>query len=110
VNFGPNKSITDEGVIGDAFDYLKLCGNKIVLDEEIIIIPPDIELEIISSIDLYYRYANISIGNHSRVVVALGGMGSIEHGIPSAPYGFLQIWYTSDGTLFSHDYLKTYPH
>jgi hypothetical protein len=102
----PNDSI----VVGDVRSFLISCNNVIVLDKKKIPIPDGIKLEIVSSVVLEYRFPNISIGNHSRFVIALGGISSIAHGVPSALHGFVQIWYTSNGDLFSHDYLETFPH
>jgi hypothetical protein len=100
----------DSIILGDVRSFLKNCNNLIILDRKKIFIPDDIKMEIVSSVVIEYRFQNISIGDHSRFVIALGGVKSIEHGVPSALHGFVQIWYTCNGDLFSHDYLEMYPH
>lgn len=97
-------------IINDVKLFLKSCNYVVYLDRKMLSIPDDVTLDIVSSVVLTYRFPNISIGNHSRFVVALGGIDNIDHGVPLALHGFVQIWYTSNGDLFSHDYLEQYPH
>jgi hypothetical protein len=79
------------------------ASGQVELDSGTITIPSDTNYELVSKAFIEQRY-DVGFGSCFRVVVAVGGVSSIEAGVIRAKYGFCTLWYSKDRTLITTDF------
>src|ERR1700742_1431110 len=87
-----NQALTDEQVLTDIARLLSDAEWKAVLDEQELIIPKDAKIDIVDKVFFHERY-DVEYGDSFRVLAAIGGVASIEHGFLTPTYCFITLHY-----------------
>ena len=86
----------------------ELSGAPVEVDSEWEVALPDEELEIVA--ESLHRYEfDIGLGDHHRVLVAIGGVRDVDNGVPKARRFFATLWYSPEGRLISIDLTREAP-
>jgi len=83
-------------------------GGKIELDSGLITISPDTNCVVVAKSWREVRL-DIGLGNCFRVLVAIGGVKSVDAGVVTAVHCFCTLWYTSRRELITTDFSSVMP-
>lgn len=78
-----DRTLTDEIILTDLRGILAEDESPVELESRNVAIPGDARLEILAKRWHRYNY-DLGLGDHSRAVVAVGGVEAVEHGVPRA--------------------------
>lgn len=95
--------LPDERVEHDVRACLAENEYTIELEEESIVIDPDVPVERVSK-SVIHPYVEFPFGP-VRAAVAIGGVASTEHNVIEAVHCFAIAYYTEDGRLISMDFV-----
>ena len=84
-------------------------GHKPVeLGDDRVVVPSGAELTVVAR-SVHTYEVRIGFGDHYRVLVAVGGIDSVEHGIVRAGICFATLWYSTELKLITVDFAKEMP-
>ena len=100
-------ALPDEKVIADLRGIIAECTGPIEVGERNVVVPPDIQHEIVAKSFHGYR---CDVGFTAfRVLVAVGGLECVEFGIPTARLCFALLHYDEKGDLVTQDFSAEMP-
>ena len=99
------KEIDLERVVRDLRGLLERANWDVELEGESIPVDRDLSFEIVArSCHSYER--DIGFGDHYRVLVALGGVERVEHGVVQAAFCFASMYYNPALALITVDFAR----
>ncbi|MEM8998306.1 MAG: hypothetical protein AAGF23_26215 [Acidobacteriota bacterium] len=100
--------VPDERILADTRQILSEIDYEVNLRAGLTRIPQDSEHAIVARTCCAY-YFEIGFGSHFQVVVAVGGVASVEFGIVEAGICFFRLWYSAGGELITNDIFEDPP-
>ena len=100
--------LPDERVAADLREVLAEGGYRIELDGSDVSVPTDTTLHIVARSSHTYEY-QIGFGDHFRVLVAVGGVKDLAHGVPTPGVCFATMWYGPQADLTTVDFSSQMP-
>lgn len=98
--------LPDQPVLNDVSRILGQCPRgEIELEEEIISVPENIPITIVTKVFLKEYFEDVGFGAY-RVQVAIGGIENKEFGILSARFCFATLYYNEEPSLITIDFHK----
>ena len=82
--------------------------HALMLDDNLVKVPAAVPLEIVAKSAHTYR-VEMSYGDHVRVLVAVGGLGGVDSGVPRARVCFASMFFTPAGEPISCDFSRLAP-
>lgn len=101
-------SLPDGRVMSDLRALLADAKGVVELDGQEVRIAAGATLQTIARSAHSYELP-MGFGDHLRVLVAVGGVARVEHGVPVAEICFATMWYTADGRLTTVDFSRGMP-
>lgn len=98
--------LTDEKVADDLRSILDQCSWEVEFDDQPVTVPRDLATTVVERV-YFERSEEIGFGSHYRVVVAIGGLESIEHGIVIPKICFSLLYYSLDREVITSDFMPT---
>ncbi len=102
------EKLSAERIAADLSTMLREAGQRIELDGKQVVVPPDVALEVVAR-SLHAYDVEMGFGDHYRVLVAMGGIGSVEHGVVEPGICFATLWYSSGAELITVDFTTLMP-
>ncbi|MEM1060468.1 MAG: hypothetical protein AAGK14_14735 [Verrucomicrobiota bacterium] len=69
-------------------------------------ISEDVQFELVAQSSHKYQTQEIGFGDHARILVAIGGLANIQHGMPYANVCFATLFYSPEQKLITMDFSK----
>jgi hypothetical protein len=99
--------LRSEQVVSDLRSVLEEAGWHIELDGKRVNVTTDRFDVLARSCHTYDR--DMSFGDHYRVLVAIGGVRGMAHGVPEAEICFATLWYSPALALITTDFSAALP-
>jgi hypothetical protein len=101
-------SLPNEVIIADLETTLDESQRHVEIDERLIFVS-DKTHEILAISAHVYTRPDIGMGDHFRVLVAVGGVATVSHGIVTPRRCFATLWYSPEGHLITVDFSRGMP-
>ena len=99
-----DRVVEDDDVLSSFRAVLEKDEFTVALDDDDVrTLERDCELTIVAKFGLSYRH-DVGMGDHYRVIVAIGGVQSVRFGVVEAEICFATLWLSLDGSLITIDY------
>jgi len=100
--------LSDDRIQADLRAVLAEDAHPIELDGSWLDVPIGVCVEVLARSFHTYE-VEMGFGDHYRVLVALGGLKSMLHGIPEPGLCFVTIWYSANVKLITMDFSSRLP-
>ena len=89
-------------VLDEARGFLQECHWSLEIDDQIVVMPPDLELVVRSRAFIAAEAPDIFLGDHYEAVVFLGREILGRNWLPK--YGYLKLYFSREGRFVSEDH------
>ena len=98
------RDLSDESIFKSLRELLGECGEKVELvDGELVAVNPDVSLVVVER-QLRQTELDLGFGTHFKILVAVGGLESVELGIVVPKICFATLYLGLSGRLITCDF------